>query len=453
MLHQLSLPQAQSIVSKHAQSPLTVSEITVLDNIRHAYQTYRCSCYLTPSVSPGSSASTSHHVYLLVLLDRSASSKGGSESSPIDMHGIAHALELIAERSAGSEAHIAFPYYVVDCFSTDVTGLSSTGDTGLSSTDLSSINGALDVLYIEIPLHPSPDRQLISLFDAVHTNTLGEHTNKLGEQNLAAIEMKLGRWMKESVHGVEGEEFGWARAPPPPPPQAPNAVAGSGLAVPGLASIFAALPPDPIPPNSYSWQETFMQLVESVLHDLSDSEVAGIPFEDIQTLLSRTIAFFLFDDVEVPQLTTYALSAHHVLLSVPTSNSQSNPEIAYILPTFAPSLTYADPLLEGVFAESCFPFTLGSSDHLNPGDKEGKRSGYALTPSPAFMAGYGASPIVFKRQRTKRLWYDLYGVLVRLRGVLGEERLASVDRNVQGREELFKEVKRMVDGLRDAPCY
>jgi hypothetical protein len=168
----------------------------------------------------------------------------------------------------------------------------------------------------------------------------------------------------------------------------------------------------------YSWQEAFTLLIEE---SLSAAESAGLASaDDVATLrsyLARAIGAFLFDDVEVPSLVALTAGAESVFITGVDGEMQ----LALLLPSFA-HLLYGDPLLERAFS----PFE---------------------APSRALLEGYGEPPpIVFSRQRTKRMWYDLYLGLVVLLGA----RRAGGDQNVDWAVRLVEHSRVL---LKDAPCY
>lgn len=169
----------------------------------------------------------------------------------------------------------------------------------------------------------------------------------------------------------------------------------------------------PLDPNEwgecYSWQECFTLLLEEALFAVEDTDSPmkeWLPIADIRRVLGRAIGFYLFDDVEVPCL------VWNVSLSWDDSVSVRDNENVTGLCSWEGAL-WGDPLMEGAFRE----------------------------PSAAFIEGYGGSPIVIARQKTKRLWYTLY---VALRTLL--HGAADVD----GVKDLLLKT---VDALKDAPCY
>jgi hypothetical protein len=168
----------------------------------------------------------------------------------------------------------------------------------------------------------------------------------------------------------------------------------------------------------YSWQEVFTLLIEETL---SAAESAGIASADdvtaLRGYLARAIGAFLFDDVEVPSLVALTTGAESVFVA----DVDGEPQLALLLPSLA-HLLYGDPLLERAFSQS-------------------------EVPSRALLEGYGTpAPIVFARQRTKRMWYDLYFGLVAL---LGARRVGH-DQSMDWAVRLVEQNRVLI---KDAPCY
>ena len=168
----------------------------------------------------------------------------------------------------------------------------------------------------------------------------------------------------------------------------------------------------------YSWQEAFTLLIEETL---TAAESAGlmsaVDLTALRSYLARAIGAFLFDDVEVPSLVAFTTGAESVFIT----GADGELQLALLLPSLAHVL-YGDPLLERAFSPS-------------------------EAPSKALLEGYGAPPpIVFARQRTKRMWYDLYLGLVVL---LGARRVGG-DQNTNWAVQLVEQSK---TSLKDAPCY
>jgi len=173
----------------------------------------------------------------------------------------------------------------------------------------------------------------------------------------------------------------------------------------------------------YSWQEAFTYLLETVLQDARDVGET-LPYEDIRKHLSRAIGFFLFDDCEVPSLVSFLGDEGFITVDFNPDTPTQDEEI-HITSVFSLShALWGDPLLETVL----------------------------VNPSRAFLEGYGGSPIVFARQKTKRLWYTLFQALVVL---VQSRRLQGVDVNeVNDRRKWAREtVAQCARDLANAPCY
>ena len=168
----------------------------------------------------------------------------------------------------------------------------------------------------------------------------------------------------------------------------------------------------------YSWQEAFTLLLEETLSAAeSTGLVSAVDLTALRGYLARAIGAFLFDDVEVPSLVALTTGAESVFIT----DADGEPQLALLLPSLAHVL-YGDPLLERAFSPS-----------------EAR--------SRALLEGYGAPPpIVFARQRTKRMWYDLYLGLVVL---LGARRVGE-DQNTDWAVQLVEQSK---ISLKGAPCY
>ncbi|KAK0495642.1 hypothetical protein EDD18DRAFT_1354150 [Armillaria luteobubalina] len=171
-------------------------------------------------------------------------------------------------------------------------------------------------------------------------------------------------------------------------------------------------PPEP----SYSWQETFTSTLEALLTE-TEFKSCELPFEDIRRYLSRAIAFFLFDDVEVPSLVWFTGSDDDIYISL----NEADVSIAAILPNVAHAI-WGDPLLESFFIS-------GMSEALLEGYKDGG----------------GETLVVFSRQKTKRLWYTLFLALV----VLTERNGSAGPRERWAKETIMQ----CADSLKDAPCH
>jgi hypothetical protein len=144
---------------------------------------------------------------------------------------------------------------------------------------------------------------------------------------------------------------------------------------------------------SYSWQETFILLFETLLSELETAETVQLPYEEIRRYFSRAIGSFLFEDVEFPSLIWFTGSDHDVYVSLPADPAADSIRgVVAILPNFAHAL-WGDPLLESFF--------------LPP------------NPSTVMLESYsqsGGGPLtVLLRHKTKRAWYTLFLALVVLK--------------------------------------
>lgn len=185
----------------------------------------------------------------------------------------------------------------------------------------------------------------------------------------------------------------------------------------------------------YSWQEAFTGLLESLLEEVSDSFAASksdgetLPLEEIRGYLSRAIGFFLFDDCEVPSLVAFLGDESTVFIDFNPENPTRDEDIKITSLVPTAHALWGDPLLETMF----------------------------MNPSKAFLEGYGKKLVLFPRQRTKRIWYDLFlalVILVQVQRSQSEEYQGTrsewrVEKERWARELLYKSVK----ALKNAPCY
>ena len=288
------------------------------------------------------------------------------------------------------------------------------------------------------------DRILLSLSDARRRNLLSSTQD-------ARIDLRMGQYLGQLHANVQND---WYGVPQPPGHASEPAPALNGIKLP---SFFAAASSPPGGDAAYSWQETFVTLFESILsrveerlgkekNPASDVLVANgdgvdkgkervLPSQDIHRYLARAISFYLFDDVEVPSLVTLTGSADDVFITLGTSSQTPgdldglppsipplpDPEIACILPSLAHAL-WGDPLIEAMFTP--------------PGPSEAVLEGYA--------GGGGGPLIVFRRQKTKRLWYTLFSTLL----ILAEG--MSLD---EEERKAWEMVEICAKALKDAPCY
>ncbi|KAK0444218.1 uncharacterized protein EV420DRAFT_1574825 [Desarmillaria tabescens] len=232
--------------------------------------------------------------------------------------------------------------------------------------------------YLITPIHPFPSSAIIPLSHA-------RNNGLLTAQQSVLIDLTLGKFLGQLHSGVMNEWYG--------PP-------------------LLGEPPDP----SYSWQETFTSTLEALLVEM-ESKSYELPFEDIRRYLSRAIAFFLFDDVEVPSLVWFTGSDDDIYISL----NGADVSIAAILPNVAHAI-WGDPLLESLFMS-------GMNEALLEGYKDGG----------------GETLVIFRRQKTKRLWYTLFLALV----VLTERNGTAGPREQWAKETIMQ----CTDSLKDAPCH
>ncbi|KAG0697872.1 hypothetical protein DFH29DRAFT_984104 [Suillus ampliporus] len=185
----------------------------------------------------------------------------------------------------------------------------------------------------------------------------------------------------------------------------------------------------------YSWQDTFMLLLDGLLCELeSTGEIQRMLVEDIRKYLSRAIGSFLFEDAEVPTLVWSTGSADDVYVQVSEPcgpNEEARVDIAYVLPTFD-RVVWGDPMLEAFF--------------MPPGPSKALEDGY--------LEGEDETLIVFPRQRTKRTWYTLFLALVVLAEVGRDKEKGEADNGTHQKLSWAREIlPRCVEVLKDAPCY
>ncbi|TEB30950.1 hypothetical protein FA13DRAFT_1733370 [Coprinellus micaceus] len=237
------------------------------------------------------------------------------------------------------------------------------------------------------------------------------------------IDLQLGKYLAELHSNVQNDWFGMP-------------ILGADTEGDGKGP---SKPPSDSEPICYSWQETFTLLFEELLESVKsklESEPNGdftIPFESIHTSMSRAIAFFLFDDVEVPSLVWLTGSDTDIYLSCPSHPSTKTPGIVALLPSM-PHMLWGDPLLESFF--------------ISLGHGGGKPES-----CKAIVEGYvasGGSPLIsFPRQKTKRTWYTLFLALSLL-----NDYLSSDEAIPEGKKRWIQEmVHTCTEELKTAPPY
>ncbi|KDQ51892.1 hypothetical protein JAAARDRAFT_40715 [Jaapia argillacea MUCL 33604] len=248
----------------------------------------------------------------------------------------------------------------------------------------------------------------------------------LTEKENMVVDLKVGAWLRE-LHDIENDWFGCPKSLEDTEKQAHQHHLPHHLGALGHFGVGGAEEEEP----SYSWQESFTLFLEEMMCE-AEERGEELPYEEIRMYLSRAIGFYLFDDAEVPKLVWFTGNEDAILIDVPSaSNSESlsrpEPRITSFL-QFTHAI-YGDPLLERLFA--------------SPG------------PSKALLEGYGKNVVVFARQRTKRIWYEVFWGLVVLsemaKAGLGEEEeeVKVGERRKRAKEVVLEGVKM----LKDAPCY
>ncbi|KAF7303790.1 hypothetical protein MIND_00608700 [Mycena indigotica] len=206
----------------------------------------------------------------------------------------------------------------------------------------------------------------------------------LTPHQLALIDLQLGQYLGELHKGAQNDWFG----------------------LPSAST------------QSFDWQETFIGLLESLMDALAIKR-ADLPIADLRAYLARAISAFLFSDVEVPSLVWFTGGPDDVFLAFTSSGDFST---FAILPAVAHA-HWGDPLSETFFLDA----------------------------SPAFWEGYKATRgeedsaiMVFPRQRTKRIWYNVFLALVVL-----QERDGVGDEKTTWAEQCLRD---SAHSLKDAPC-
>lgn len=150
----------------------------------------------------------------------------------------------------------------------------------------------------------------------------------------------------------------------------------------------------------------------------------SLPYDDqpLRGSLGRAIAFYLFDDVEVPSLVWNTSLNWMDDIVVADADSSSEESEVWVFRAWNNAL-WGDPLMEGAL----------------------QNTGKAL------LEGYGSSPIVFGRQHTKRLWYSLYSALRLLLRV--EQRHDQVRIGPWDAVTLRDILLQTAEALRTAPCF
>ncbi len=194
-----------------------------------------------------------------------------------------------------------------------------------------------------------------------------------------------------------------------------------------------------------SWQECFTALFHMALSSAERASLVGKDLvEQLQRAMFHAVAYFLFDDVEVPSLVHNPglewESGIYVSKSVQEGDNDAADAALEVIAMYGwTNALWGDPLMECALR----------------------------TPSKAFLDGYGENPIVFERQETKKLWYLAYAALTSLvqKAKVKAPGSSQVDKeltadSVSVRQakvwgvDLLKELLlQTAEKLKDAPCY
>lgn len=179
---------------------------------------------------------------------------------------------------------------------------------------------------------------------------------------------------------------------------------------------------------SQARDEAFTGVLEALLHEARNTLGDALPYQDadVRQCLSRAIGFFLFDDCEVPSLVSLAGDDGSVIVDFnPEAPSEEDEvPITSLLPLS--HALWGDPLFEAMF----------------------------ISPSNAFLEGYGGSPVVFARQKTKRMWYTFFLALVVLLQASQPDVLRSdISDRQQKADWAREELASCAEKLKTAPCY
>ncbi|OCH92431.1 hypothetical protein OBBRIDRAFT_751410 [Obba rivulosa] len=215
-------------------------------------------------------------------------------------------------------------------------------------------------------------------------------SGKLSERQTALLDLRMGAFLKQLHEQVQNDWFGLP------------AQEADGL---------------------YSWQEAFTLLLEELLEEARMRDVP-LPYEDLRRSLSRAIGSFLFDDCEVPSFISFTGDADTTLVDFDGDRPTERDEVEITSFLSVSHALWGDPLLETML----------------------------LDPSEALVEGYGGSPIVFPRQKTKRLWYTLFlALMVTVQHKREETQMG------EGESEKLKwaveTLRKCAEELKNAPCY
>jgi hypothetical protein len=387
----LTKEQAETVIRKHlgGHEQSTVSLLTEIKNTGYRCATSKFPTYPFRSPKNEHSYTAGFKTYILDLKVSSGQLNGASSPVPLGPSScfLTIARPINGEASVYHHNSLSVVYQIL-------TRIRSHTDIPIPDSTLDVSLQLVPYQYLLSPASPISSTDIIPLSKA---RALG----LLSPTDTLLLDLQIGKFLGQLHSGVQNDWYG----------------------IPALTE-----PQD----ASYSWQETFMHLLEDLLHRFQAAGVE-LPYSEIRTYLSRAIAFFLFDDVEVPSLIWLSGSEDDIYVSLPTHLATKTHSIAAILPNVAHAL-WGDPLLESFF--------------LSPGPSEALLEGYV---------GSGGGPLMsLPRKKTKRVWYTLFLALV----VLSEHTLQLHEPLADESSEIEKQcawaqktITECVVSLKDAPCY
>ena len=382
----LTAEQAEVVVRKHlaGHSRSVVRQITEIKN-----KGYRCVawyCYYTVILMRNFSFTSRSRTYILDLAP--------ANSRPEDSASQPCSCFLTIENPAQGPSESEYQPNNLPLVSQVLSRIRSNTDIPIPQSILDTTLELVSFHFLLSPASPIASNEFVPL-------SVARKSGLLSLEETLLIDLQIGKFLGQLHSGVQNDWFG----------------------LPQLKE-----PNDP----SYSWQEVFTLLLETLLSECQSSEV-DLPYENLRRYLSRAIGFFLFDDVDVPSLIWLTGSEDDIYIFSP-SQVQTSPNgkksgIAAILPNVAHAL-WGDPLLETFF--------------LPP------------APSTAVLEGYtgsgGGYLNIFPRQKTKRMWYTVFLALV----VLRERESTDPEIDAGGmpsREWAIDLIQNVVLTLKDSPCY
>lgn len=387
----ISLNEAQEIVAEYEGDEFSVTSLVEVGNIGFSYTASR---RVYDIALTNASAR-----YLLVILPLHSDSE--HDSSPSITNTLQALSALLTKIASCTNVPVPKPV----------------------AQDSSGGNGRWDFSWLLL-LIPRSSEAPASMSTSILS--LASLRPTLSPRQLARVELRLGTYLR-ALHGITNEWFG---RPVEEEAEKENW-------------------------SKYSWQDTFVLLLEELIGELCESpsggstrfdlrEELGIDVEELRRYLSRAIGSYLFDDVESPGLMWVTGSEADVLVSLSEKEGTeiedeigAEADIAYLLPTFSHAL-WGDPLMESWF--------------VPPGPSEAINEGY--------FGGEG-SLIVFPRQKTKRVWYTIYLALLvlmeeRRGGKIGQRETIGHGEDNTGRSKVqwAREIlPKCVKALKDAPYY